>query len=224
MSLAHGRFDQAVEIPKLVGFLLGAVVAGLILLGAVASDAAAKEQVGFQVAGEASEEESEQPGFEAESYPAYLNGNGGGYEYGFELGTLSCNGNYSAWYGNQLEEKTPSIALDPFYEFWGCEAFGGSGLTIEANGCRHVLTLLNEGPPYVGEFGVECPTESDYRFNTGSCTISIPPQSALAEVSFANTGEGSSAGVEMTLDVSGLDTSTPVASASCSAKNTTTGR
>lgn len=190
-----------------IGLIVGAVLAGIVLLFATASSASAKEQVGLYVTGEESEDEESQPRFEAEEYTAYLAGvSTTEHVYGFGLGTLECPW---AEFSGQMTGPTPELVLASFYPYWACTTSSGGTVTITANGCEQIVTVSNSGPPYVGKFGITCPTESPYQFhiNFGGgaiCTISIPPQTGLDEVSFENTGGGAERAVEVALNVSGL--------------------
>jgi hypothetical protein len=189
-----------------IGMLAGTLVAALLLSCATASVALATEQVGFYVAGEKSEEEAKRPRFEAEKYSAELRGPGTSphtYSFTVEGAPASIECPTSEYFGT-LSSAGPKLSLSPTYAFLSCNSSIGS-ISIAANGCQHTLTLANSGPPYVGTFGVTCPTKAPYEFRAQFCTLSIPPQTALAEASFKNTGAGSSRAVETTLKVSKLE-------------------
>lgn len=204
-----------------IGLIAGAVLAGIVLLCATAAGASAKEQVGFYLAGQESEDPEEQPRFEGEAFPTYVaNDQTDEYEYVFTSGTLTCPGDYSG----ELPSASAQLTLRPIYNFTSCvfvSSFGTQhGVTISSNECKHRADVLNSGPPYVGQFGVTCPSESPYVFNILTmdgtevrCMIEIPAQTGLSELSFSNTGEGEGRAVETTFDVSGLEyTLTPVTS------------
>ena len=177
------------------------IVGGLALFSVMAANASAKEQRGFFLTGEKSGEESKKPRFEGEIYPTYLASAGvTNFVYTFQPGNVECPGQYSG----KLSSASSELAISPFYFFAQCKSSGGS-VAIAANLCEHTLTVLNEGPPYVGRFGVKCPTEKSYEFRlSAGCTVEIPAQTALAEVSYKNVGEGKKRGVQATFNVSKL--------------------
>ena len=179
--------------------LAGAMLAGLALFSILAASASAKEQRGFFLTGEESGEEGKKPKFEGEIYPTYLaSAATTNFKYTFQPGNVECPGNYSG----KLSGASSELVVSPFYSFMLCN--GGGTVAIAQNGCEHTLTVLNQGPPYVGQFGVKCPTKNPYEFRLSGCTIGIPTQTALAEVSFTNTGAGKNRAVEVTFNVSKL--------------------
>ncbi len=67
-----------------IGLCAGAILASLALFSITVSSASAKEQRGFYLAGEKSEEVAKQPRFKGEIYPTYLASAGiTNYQYGF---------------------------------------------------------------------------------------------------------------------------------------------
>lgn len=186
------------------GWLAAALFAGFVLVFATTSSASAQEQVGFHLAGEESEEAEQQPRFEAEQYTTHLLGESTStHKYTFAAESwVSCP--WAEFFG-EISEPTSELHFSQFYPFWACSASNGGAVTIKWNGCEHVLTVSNAGPPYVGKFGIDCPSEDPYQFTAGNCTVNIPDQSARAEVSYENTGSGSERSVEVTLNVSGLE-------------------
>lgn len=184
-----------------VGLVVAGLLAILALGFATTSTASAKEQVGFFVAGEESEEEAEQPRFEAETSPAFFEGGGSDHVWGFQIGNLECPVDFSG----ELSSAASDLTLVPFVSYFACNTPGGMTLTINSNGCVDTVDLLNSGPPYIGEFGISCPSESPYQFNLGGlCTISIPAQTGLAQVDLENTGEGAERAVHAAIDAEGL--------------------
>jgi len=194
---------------KRIGLFAGAILASMCLAGAISSTASA-EQVGFFLAGEESEVEAEQPRFEVENenYPVDLEGPAEGeHTWGFTVGDLTCPVDFNGG----LSGPASDLTLATFVYRFSCSSapYGGSGFTIFAHGCADTVSLLNAGPPYVGQFGVTCPGENPYQFNfpvteTVTCTISIPEQNGLDEVSFENLGEGAEQSVKVGFEVTGL--------------------
>jgi hypothetical protein len=186
-----------------IGVLAGAILAGVALMCVTASGAAAKEQRAFFLAGEASGEEAKKPRFEGEIYPTYLFGTSKPkFEY---LGgqVLECPGDFSG----QLKSAGPEVALTSFYYLGACKT-GGWALSITANGCENTLTVLNQGPPYAGNWGYKCPTGFYYEFHLSAfgikCSIAIPSQTGLATVGLENTGTGKQRSIVAALKVSKL--------------------
>jgi hypothetical protein len=188
-----------------LGLVLGAALLGLALLSTVASSASAKEQRAFFLAGEESEEAASKPRFEGELFPTYLaTEKSTEFKFGIKQGTLSCLGDFTG----QLGSAAPEVTLASFYYIFACSTPGGRSLTISANGCENTLTVLNQGPPYVGQWGYKCPPGSYYEFHEGSgstkCSLAIPSQTGLTKVNLANTGEGKKRAVNVTLNVTNL--------------------
>ncbi len=77
-------------------------------------------------------------------------------------------------------------------------------MTITANGCETIATVSNEGPPYVGKFGVKCPAGKSFEVHGKFCSVAIPAQTGLTGISYGNTGEGKNRAVQVTFNVSGL--------------------
>jgi hypothetical protein len=185
--------------------LIGFAVVGAVLLASGAT-AFAKEQRAFYLTGEKSAEVAKQPRFQGEIYPTYLATQGNTtVEFGFQAGTLKCPGSFSG----QLAAAGPAVGLTSFYEYFACQTPGSLPLSITANGCENTLTVLNQGPPYVGQWGYKCPPGVSYEFRMASalgvkCTIAIPSQTGLSEVKLENTGEGKSRSVKAILNVSKL--------------------
>ncbi|HEY8810041.1 MAG TPA: hypothetical protein VIM28_08465 [Solirubrobacterales bacterium] len=187
---------------KRIGLCAGAVLASVALFSVMAASAVAAEQRGFFVAGEKSEEAAKQPRFGGEVYPTSLaSTENSTFKFGTQFGTMECPGEFSG----KLSSAAAEITLTSFYYFSACH-FAGSfeGVTITANGCDNTVNVLNEGPPYVGQFGYKCPAEKSYEFHTGACTIIIPAQAGHSEVTYKNTGTGKTRAVQVAFNVSGL--------------------
>lgn len=197
------RYESAWEgrVPARIAMLVGAFLAAVVLCGAMASTAAAKKQVGMFLSGEASAEAAKQPHFNAESYPAYLaSASATSDRWETQLGTLECPVDFSG----AMSGSGSNLRLTKFVHYFSCKAPLGP-VTINWGGCEDTLDLLNAGPPYVAEYGLDCPAGNVYQFGLGSlCVISLPDQSGLAQVDLENTGSGSSRAVNVDIEVTGL--------------------
>jgi len=189
---------------KRIGLLAGTILAAFALIGAMASPAAAQEQVGVFLAGEESEEAEAQPRVEAESYPLELVGKSTtAHVFGFgEIASYNCP---SAEFLGDLSGATSELDLAPVYPFFSCKLSTGGATTISSNGCEYAVTVDNAGPPYVGEFGLDCPEGFSYELhNQTGCSIVIPEQAGLDAIDYKNVGAGSERAVQVEFDVSGM--------------------
>jgi hypothetical protein len=186
-----------------IALLVSAFLASVVLFGAMTSNATAKTQVGTFLSGEKSEKEAARPHFNAESYPAYLSSASVAHRWEFgKLGALKCPVSLSG----KLASSSSNLRLTPFVSYFACtESPGSMSVTVSSGGCEDTLDLLNQGPPYVADFGIDCPSGSSYQFGFGGvCTVSIPDQSGLHQVKLETTGSGSSRAVNANIEVSGL--------------------
>lgn len=186
-----------------IAMLVGAVLASLVLFSAMASTAVAKTQVGTFLIGEESEEAAAQPRFSAESFPAYLSSASAAHRWEFgTLGNLECPVSFTG----KLGSAATSLRLTKFVSYFACsESPGGLAVTINWGGCEDTLDLLNAGPPYVAEYGLDCPAGNSYQFGLGGiCTVSIPDQSGLDQVNLETTGTGTSRAIGVDFEVTGL--------------------
>jgi hypothetical protein len=188
-----------------LGLVLGAALLSLALLSVAASSASAKEQRGFFLAGEKSEEAAKKPRFEGELNPTYLaTEKSSTYKFGFKSGNLTCSGVFSG----KLGSASPEVAVTSVYVPASCVGPLFQPITILAHMCENTLSALNQGPPYVGQWGYKCPAGSSYEFVEGNfetgCRYVIPAQTGLNGVELKNTGTAKTRGVGATLNVTGL--------------------
>jgi len=201
------RSWDGAQILRRTGLLVGAILASAALFCTITASASAKEQKGFFLAGEKSEEVAKQPRFEGESYPTYLFGSQETvHQWGFQGAKLKCP---QVDFSGKLSGATSELSLVTFYHFSGCTFGSGGVLTILANGCEDTIHVLNTGPPYVGEFGLKCPAGKSYELTQNleggiTCTYVIPAQTGVDTISLANKGEGKKRGVQMVFNLSGL--------------------
>lgn len=191
---------QQKTLPRL-GAIAGALLACMALFGALASNAAAKEQRGFFLAGEESGEAAKKPRFEAEKYSSFVQGFGTD-EYGFAIGTMTCP---ETEFSTTLSAASSELATNTFRKYFSCKTPFGFLLTINSSGCKDVLTVSNAGPPYVGTYGISCASgEYEYNLGGGFCKIRIPSQTVPASVEYTNSGEGKKRTVTADVEASGL--------------------
>ena len=186
-----------------ITMLVGAILTSVVLFGTMTSNATAKTQKGVFLTGEKSAEAAKQPRFNAESYPAYLASASAAHRWEFgKLGALQCPVSLTG----KLAGASSNLRLTPFVSYFACsESPGSMSVTVSSGGCEDTLDLLNQGPPYVADFGIDCPPGSSYQFGFGGiCTVSIPDQSGLHQVKLETTGSGSSRAVNANIEVSGL--------------------
>jgi len=188
--------------------LLTTAILAIAAMGAtMAASAAAKEQVGVFVSGEESENEEEQPRFAAESYPAYLDGYSSGnlrwdVPAGPSVEAIECPLDFFG----ELSSATASLTLSKFVYYFSCKTMPeGFTVTVINAGCEDTFGLFNSGPPYMGTFGNQCGEEGYFTFNLGSlCTVTLPHQLGLEDVSYETTGAGSERAIQASLEVEGL--------------------
>lgn len=187
-----------------LGAFAGAMLAGLALLGVLAAAGEAKTQVGVFVGGEESAEEAKQPKLEAESYPASLHGtNDTAQVFGTKLGSWSCG---TGELNHQQSAATASQTL--WMSYYLCTPPIGTMKAINANGCEYVLHVANAGPPYQGSLDLSCPAGKSYELvmtvGGNTCTIAIPPQTGLEGIDLTNVGSGSTRGVQLAFELTGM--------------------
>jgi hypothetical protein len=73
---------------------------------------------------------------------------------------------------------------------------------VTLNGCRYTFHLEEQEEPVEARMGIECPAGEELEIDTAECTIKIPPQAPLKEVTFTNEGEGTTRSVIADLNVS----------------------
>jgi hypothetical protein len=208
MSLSyrtHRSWDGE-QVLRRIGLLAGAILVSAALFSVITASASAKEQKGFFLAGEKSEEATKQPKFEGESYPTYLFGSEETvHTWGFQGTTLKCP---EVDFSGKLSAATSELSLTTFYYYPACGFSTGGVLTIRANGCEDNLNVLNSGPPYVAQFALKCPAGQSYEyvqnFASQTCTYVIAPQTAVNTVNLANKGEGKKRGVQVVFNLSGV--------------------
>jgi hypothetical protein len=200
---------------------------------AVGAAVAKQPPIGVYLAGK----EGSEPRFEAEKYPATVNGaQNPANKYKLELEgnrTLSCE---SAVLQGTLSASATQLGLVPSYQSCSMTILGNQDpATVQANSCQYSLNALNVGPPYAGSLGVACSKEGDgieikayasaqkQAEGIPLCAFTVAPQSALKGVSLENVVSGISKGIGVSFGVTGIAyTKTQGTVTNCGAKAGTT--
>lgn len=100
--------------------------------------------------------------------------------------------------GTQTGRVNTTVTVAPTYS--NCETFLGAATSVSTNGCKYVFHLA-AGFTHFGTFDIECPTVKDeggalttqvIEIKVGSiCKYTIGTQTGLSNMSFKNTGGGS---------------------------------
>lgn len=116
-----------------------------------------------------------------------------------DLGEMKCN--VVRFSGAQGPMTTTTMTLTPNYQ--ECKVAGENAL-VTLNGCRYTFHLEAQTEPIEARMGIECPQGEQIEIDTPECTITVPPQPPLKEVTFTNEGEGTTRAVVADLNVSGI--------------------
>jgi hypothetical protein len=114
-----------------------------------------------------------------------------------DLGQMKCK--VVRFKGTQGLLTTTTMTLIPNYE--ECKVAGENAL-VTLNGCRYTFHLEEQEEPIEARMGIECPDGEEIEIDTPECTIMIPPQLPLKEVTFTNEGEETTRSVIADLNVS----------------------
>lgn len=140
------------------------------------------------------EQASHEPLFEAENYPATLEGSQDSpdkFAFTFEQGMqLTCT---VADFSGGLSAAGANLLLSP--TFTGCKAFEGIGVTVKPNGCSFdQFAGLRVGTgEYLGTLGIDCPGKG-IEVVSGTCGLVLEPQEGLEGVGYVNRDSGFSIG------------------------------
>ena len=165
-------------------------------------------QTGVFLTGEASEEPSKQPVFNAEAFPTGAIGGqnpGGGHVFTTAGGAITCSGVSLAV--AELSKATASVQVQPSYE--KCAWKGIAGTKVSLNGCSYTVGALNVGPPYSGSVGISCSGGNVIEITAQiagvtKCKYYVGGQSGLGGVGFENTGSGYQRAIVASLNLSGI--------------------
>jgi hypothetical protein len=111
-----------------------------------------------------------------------------------ECGKVTVSGN--------LSEPVNPLSLAPAYS--ECVAFGFSNATVTMNGCTYAYWLNETGATYTMD--VQCPAGKEIQISGGTCKVSIPAQTGLKAVDYANLDATANdrSKIEILSNVSGL--------------------
>jgi hypothetical protein len=167
---------------KLFGFTALAALALVALVGAASASASQ---------------------FRAEKYEATLHGSpvtqqvikvGGG--------NLKCK---SVDLSGGLVSASSALPVTP--SFVGTCTYMGVKATVRPNSCQYVFNSTNESAPFTGTLDIQCSKGGDAIVIDAPgfpCKVSIPAQTGLAGVEYANSGLNANRSVAATLNVSKL--------------------
>lgn len=116
-----------------------------------------------------------------------------------DLGEMKCN--VVKFAGTQAPMTTTTMTLKPIYE--ECK-IAGEKAVVTLNGCRYTFHLEEQTEPIEARMGIECPIGQELEIDTPECTITIPPQKPLQEVTFTNEGAEKTRSIIADLNVSGI--------------------
>ncbi len=168
---------------------------------------------GLYIAGEKSEEESKQPKFESEVFPAAITG-AQTSESDFQIGAGN-NECETLNLGGSLSELASELTLVPTFN--ECESLGRPS-TFNTNGCHFAFHLANAGSPYTGSLELACEAGHQLEIvvqpSKTLCTISFPAQT-LGSVKYTNYGTGASRYVTANASGKGLSYSVSGGNGNC---------
>ena len=172
---------------------------------------------GLFLAGEESEEQTGQPRFEVEGYPAEL----GGQQDPEDPLTLIFHGTPVTCehvnFEGELAEAGPQAVLEGGSD--GCVATIGGFLelptSVDMNSCSYEVNLLNSGPPYSGSADITCGEGDAIEVLTYAsaakqeageplCSYSIGSQSGLEGLGLEGSGQGSERAVGFGFELSDI--------------------
>jgi hypothetical protein len=103
--------------------------------------------------------------------------------------------------GTMAAATTTTMTLIPTYE--NCKMDGVTTF-VTFNGCAYLFHLGLNTETFESKMDLECPEGKQLVIEAGFCTITIPPQAALQQVTFTNEGAGTTRSVIADLNVSGI--------------------
>jgi hypothetical protein len=95
-----------------------------------------------------------------------------------------------------------TLTLKPTYE--ECK-MGGVTTYVTVNECAYVFHLGLNTETFESKMDLECPDGKQLVVEAGFCTITIPPQAGLQQVTFTNEGEGTTRSIVADVNVGGID-------------------
>jgi hypothetical protein len=81
---------------------------------------------------------------------------------------------------------------------------GGVTTFVTFNGCAYLFHLGLNTETFESKMDLECPEGQQLVVEAGFCTITIPPQAGLQQVTFTNEGAGTTRSLIADLNVGGI--------------------
>jgi opacity protein-like surface antigen len=117
----------------------------------------------------------------------------------FDQGELKCKS--VKFSGTSGAVTTTTLTLRPKYE--ECK-LAGENAVVTVNGCGYLFHLAENEENFEAAMSIECPDGQKLEVDSPECTITIPPQAGLKEVTFTNEGEMATRSIVADLGVSGF--------------------
>lgn len=140
--------------------------------------------------------------FQAASYPARVNAtNSGAHTFkAGAIGTISCN--TATFTGTEfLSGASTTLEVEP--EYSGCTFLGVVGVVVNTNGCTYNFNEpTGTSPSFTGTVDVVCPPGEAISFTSGTCTVTVGPQTGLKTVKYTNEANGT---VKVVAAVTGIE-------------------
>jgi hypothetical protein len=143
--------------------------------------------------------------YQAAEYPAKFEGtNTGSHTFKFgSVGTISCAAatlTGTAFFGG------PSTTLEVIPAYSNCVFLGISGIVLNTNECKYKFNEpTGTTPSFTGSVDVVCPTEKAISFTAGTCTVTIPSQSARKTVKYTDQTNGMEEWITMSVNMIGME-------------------
>lgn len=116
-----------------------------------------------------------------------------------DKGELKCE--FVKFKGTMAGTTTTTMTLTPKYE--NCK-MDGVTTYVTTNGCAFVFHLGLNTETFESKMDLECPAGQQLVVEAGFCTITIPPQAGLQQVTFTNEGATTTRSLIADLNVGGI--------------------
>jgi len=180
--------------------VLGLAVMAVFAMTAVAASAASADE------------------FHSESAPATFAGSQTvAHVFTTAAGTVKCSTATFSGESNVTTSSTQTLAAT----YGGCKAFGFVNVPVTMHSCKYVFHL---GAGTVATTDIACENGESIEVDAPfGCTISVPAQTGLSEVTLSNTGTGTSRDIDAVINVANIDYNVPSGCALASAGTHTDG-
>jgi hypothetical protein len=141
------------------------------------------------------------PYFHVEAAPAIITGEGTTWQVLLtESGSAECEVTYTG-----LTNVTTTTTQELTPKYTNCTAFSFFGATMNMNGCKYLLHLVEGSFPPTATMDIVCPQGAGITIAVPFCTVTIPPQTGLGHIWFLNTGTKTSRDVDAEWEVGGIE-------------------